>query len=214
VRDTVAPLPVFFRVVDDKPTTADEALTDKEKEERRLRRKVVLHKAVDILSRREHSYVELEQKLRSRDYEACFIDDVLAQLIDQGYLSDRRFAELYIRQRSQKGYGRRDIESWLIARGVDRSLIQSAMRVEAPDWVEIATATLRKKCGLGRPETVQVSRQANTTVPDTSIPNTSSLQGSADASSRQSEQHVSDGSEPDRATRREEQSDSSSIQGS
>ena len=187
-------------MVDDNLTTSDEALTDQDREERRLRRKVVLHKAVDILSRREHSYFELEQKLRAREYEALFIDDVLAQLIDQGYLSDRRFAELYIRQRSQKGYGRRDIESWLIARGVDRSVIQSAMRVEAPDWVEIATATLRKKCGLGRTRTPQLSRPD-----DATTPNTFPRQDSAYAAFRQLEQHPAGDSEPDRATRRDEQ---------
>lgn len=113
-----------------------------------LQRKTVLHKAVDILSRREHSVAELTRKLRMREYDDGMIDDVIGQLIDQGYLSDRRFAELYIRQRSQKGYGRRDIESWLHAHGVDRSTVLAALNADMPDWQALANAALYRKSGL------------------------------------------------------------------
>ncbi len=140
-----------YSCASDHPDLSDKAEAQKTLDETRLRRREVMHKAVDILSRREHSYFELERKLQQREYEAEHIDDVLAQLIDQGYLSDRRFAELYIRQRSQKGFGRRDIESWLHARGVDRATVQAAMNADMPDWYELAKTTLIKKCGKSSP---------------------------------------------------------------
>ena len=54
---------------------------------------------------------------------------VLAQLIEKGYVQDRDFAEYWVRNRfMKKGVSRRKLQAELMAKGVDRSIVDDVLQ--------------------------------------------------------------------------------------
>ena len=62
------------------------------------------HGALRLLASREHTRLELQRKL-ARHHDEAQIDPVLDDLERRRLLSDARFAENYVSQRSRRGYG-------------------------------------------------------------------------------------------------------------
>lgn len=114
----------------------------------------VYAKAVELLARREHSAQELARKLHTRGCAPVLVEAVLARLEAERLQSDARYAEVYLRQRSEKGYGPQRIRAELQERGVDERLISEAMRRAEDegevDWFERAALVYARKFG-GRP---------------------------------------------------------------
>ncbi|XQW84137.1 regulatory protein RecX [Thalassotalea piscium] len=109
--------------------------------------KAILHTAIDLLSRREHSIYELKNKLLLRDYPSEEFDEVIHYLLEKNYLSNERFADSVIRQRINKGYGWRFIENELKQKGVDNQTIIQAKREQTVDWYEQARLAYNKRFG-------------------------------------------------------------------
>ena len=62
---------------------------------------VVYNKALDLVSRREHSRHELMQKLNKRFPETLpIIEEALDKLVLNNILNDKRFAEMYLNSRA------------------------------------------------------------------------------------------------------------------
>jgi len=93
---------------------------------------------MDLLSRREHAYRELEQKLKQRAFEVDEIDACLARLQQQGLQSDQRFAESFVHQRMTQGYGPVRIRHELRDRGVTDAIIADHVPEDRDIWLEIA----------------------------------------------------------------------------
>ena len=106
---------------------------------------IVYNKALDLVSRREHSRHELMQKLDKRYPNSTpIIEDVLDKLEANKILDDERFAEMYLNSRARKGFGPKKIEMELHSKKVDSFLISNA--VEAYEsWLENAQRELKKK---------------------------------------------------------------------
>ena len=106
---------------------------------------IVYNKALDLVSRREHSRHELMQKLDKRYPNTTpIIEDVLDKLENNKILDDERFAEMYLNSRARKGFGPKKIEMELHSKKVDSFLISNA--VEAYEsWLENAQRELKKK---------------------------------------------------------------------
>ncbi len=86
-------------------------------------------KAVELLSRREHSRHELRLKLLNRSYPAALVEPVLDEMEQRSYLDDRRFAETWINSRLRRNpEGRARLSAGLAARGVSRDIIDDALR--------------------------------------------------------------------------------------
>jgi regulatory protein len=100
--------------------------------------------AVGLLARREHSAFELQRKLLQRGFDSVVIDDVLGRLAEQGWQSDARYAESYIRMRVERGYGLLSIRAELSQRGVVRTLIQSALDEADVDWYSCAQRQIHR----------------------------------------------------------------------
>ena len=66
-----------------------------------------MNTAVRILTNRDHSTYELNQKLHQRGFAAKIIDAVIAQCEHFGYIDDHRTAQTYILQLKRKCFGRR-----------------------------------------------------------------------------------------------------------
>jgi len=115
-------------------------------------RQFIYKKAIDLLSRREHSREELAQKLRlksgaSDEIKDALLPELLDSLDDQGFLSDDRFAEMVIRSRFAKGQGPIRIRLELKQKGVDSAIINSNFDEFDADWFELAVTTQRKRFG-------------------------------------------------------------------
>ena len=105
-------------------------------------------KAMDLLARREHSRLELYQKLKQRKLETHVINSELDKLIDEDLLSDERFAEAYLRSRFERGKGPNIIFSELLQRGVNELLANHALEgISEEQWCELAYQTMHKKLG-------------------------------------------------------------------
>ena len=89
---------------------------------------VIYNKALDLVSRREHSQYELIQKLNKRFPETMpIIEEVVKKLAVNNILNDERFAEMYLNSRARKGFGPKKIEMELNFKKVDSSFIAIAI---------------------------------------------------------------------------------------
>ena len=114
--------------------------------------KTARHVAMDLLSRREHSCHELSQKLSRRDFSDEDVAHALLSLQQDNLLNDARFAESYVNQRRQKGYGPLRIRQELIQKGIAATLIDDTLQVYQGDWFEIMQQQREKKFGRPIPE--------------------------------------------------------------
>ena len=106
---------------------------------------VIYNKALDLVSRREHSQYELIQKLNKRFPESMpIIEEVVKKLAVNNILNDERFAEMYLNSRARKGFGPKKIEMELNSRKVETSFISNAI-AEYENWTENAKNELLKK---------------------------------------------------------------------
>ena len=84
-------------------------------------------KALDLLTRRDHSEKELEDKLRSRGGREDDVAQLLLNLRDIGLLDDRRYARSFLLSRSGKAWGRQRFRQELIARGIPAEMVAEVL---------------------------------------------------------------------------------------
>ena len=104
----------------------------------------IYNKALDLLSRREHSRKELFLKLTKRFESKEVINLTLDSLEGKNLLSDSRFTEEYIQARRKKGFGQIKISAELEKRGVNESLISNEID-KCDDWVSLAELSFKKR---------------------------------------------------------------------
>lgn len=115
--------------------------------------------AMDFLARREHSALELERKL-SRRYSREPIRRAIERLVDEGLQSDERFAENFLRQRADRGYGPLRIQRELQERGVADALAERILQDSAIDWPQVAARALGKKFGTVAATSLSLAEKA------------------------------------------------------
>ena len=110
--------------------------------------KIIRKKALDYLSRREHSRYELYKKISTHNFDKDLINQELDLLIRDGLLSDERFVEAFIHSRKKNGKGPLKISSELQERGADESLINRYIEeIENSEWLDSAKQVVEKKLG-------------------------------------------------------------------
>ncbi len=107
----------------------------------------VRNTAMDLLSRREHSRRELDAKLGQRGFDQQEIDKALVELQTENLLNDDRFAESYIYQRMQKGFGPFRIRHELSEKGIPAEIIDQQMENCSDQWPELMREQRVKKYG-------------------------------------------------------------------
>ncbi|MCB1716760.1 MAG: regulatory protein RecX [Candidatus Competibacteraceae bacterium] len=90
--------------------------------------------ALGLLARREHSRLELHHKLTRRGFDSAAVLQVLQQLVDDGWLDEQRYAEVYASARADKGYGPLRIQRELRERGIEDAIIDSVLAELADLW--------------------------------------------------------------------------------
>lgn len=98
-----------------------------------------------LLARREHSIQELCHKLKGRECPAAIVEQVTADLVEEGLLSDRRFTEAYVYSRFERGFGPLRIQTGLRERGIGDGLAAAALAELAPDWEASARRQRHKR---------------------------------------------------------------------
>jgi regulatory protein len=108
--------------------------------------------ALDSLGRREHSRRELATKLSAKfdlPVNTPAMQTCLDKLAADGYQSDERFAEIFVRSRRARGYGPLFIEQELRQRGILADLITVVVDRSDAEWQSLAGDQKRKKFGVG-----------------------------------------------------------------
>lgn len=101
--------------------------------------------ALASLSMREHSIKELTDKLTRKDYQQDSIEVVIKECLGFNYLNDQRFAEIYWRSRSRKGYGPNKILMELKQKGIDSKMAQQASLQDEIDFEDVIKKVYDKK---------------------------------------------------------------------
>ena len=72
------------------------------------------NKALDILSRREHSSYELKTKLKKFESDEKDLNELIEKLKASNFIDDERFAASFIKSKAQSGYGASYISQYLL----------------------------------------------------------------------------------------------------
>ncbi len=102
-------------------------------------------KAMELLARREHSRLELRQKLMQRGFPSGPIEPVLDQLVEDRLLHEGRYAELYACGRADKGYGPLRIARELRERGVAEDTVVATLAALEELWLPKLRELHRKR---------------------------------------------------------------------
>jgi len=102
---------------------------------------------MNLLARREHSRLELRNKLLKRGFPSSDIDSSLDKLGVDGLLDEGRFVEVFTRLRVRRGNGPIKIRYELRERGVADDMIESALVPYQEQWVGLAQREQEKRFG-------------------------------------------------------------------
>ena len=101
--------------------------------------------ALNMLIRREHSQLELSNKLQLKGFDDVDIKHSIDLLIEQKYQSDERFSEAFTLMRYNQGKGPVIISSELKKRGIEN------FDLSIFDWFELVKQVRKKKFGQNLP---------------------------------------------------------------
>lgn len=119
--------------------------------DRVLSREVEAQRALDLayryLGRRDRTVLEVRRHLEGKRVEPDLIDGAIAELLEQGYLDDARYAIRFAEdRRTLDAWGADRIEQRLISVGVGRAEIAAALAAQdAEDELGAAVDVLRRK---------------------------------------------------------------------
>ena len=98
------------------------------------------------LSMREHSRLELEEKLAKKHYEKNLVIQCINEFSEKDLQSDYRYAESYARAKFNDHKGENFIRSSLKNKGISISLIDKVLlKYDYDDWLNQAMSALEKK---------------------------------------------------------------------
>ncbi len=97
------------------------------------------------LGRRDHSEQELRQKLSRKTDNHQWIDAVIDECYQYHYLDDQRFAETFIRNAQNKGYGINRIQRDLQLKGITQQIAVPSLQQSQFDYIQSAVRLLEKR---------------------------------------------------------------------
>ncbi len=107
-------------------------------------------KAIELLTRREHSRRELVRKLAQRGIAPELAGAAVDELAGEGWQDDSRHAQALARSRAQAGHGPLRICAELRTHGLAQDLIDAALDACEIDWNQSARQQLQKRFGSAR----------------------------------------------------------------
>ncbi len=108
--------------------------------------KLLYHKAVRMLSSREHGSNELRKKLLAKESDEELVEQVIAALKKQKYLDDWRYVESYCMSRINRGYGPTKIRYELKQKGIKGSMLDAVLaEIDRDLWQQAIIKQIAKK---------------------------------------------------------------------
>ena len=106
-----------------------------------------MNTALRLLARRDHTCLEIQQKLKQRSFSNEVIDKVVSECERLDYLNDERTARIYIRQMARRGFGFRRIRLELKKKGLEGDGFEAIIKDSSSeiDEKEIAEKIIQKK---------------------------------------------------------------------
>ena len=103
--------------------------------------------AYRYLGRRDCTVAEMRRYLEGKRVDPATIEEAVAELTEQGYVDDARYARRFAQDRRELDHwGAERIERRLVTAGVDRALVEAALAdQEAGDELHAAVALLRRR---------------------------------------------------------------------
>ena len=111
------------------------------------RTRYITETAIDSLSRREHSILEIRRKLTQKSFDEDEINDCIEKLIANNLLSEERFTESYINMRMRRGFGPQRIAQELRERGINDDYFDDFLDRNNPEWRGVMHQQYAKKYG-------------------------------------------------------------------
>lgn len=97
------------------------------------------------LGRRDHSEKELREKIARKTDNQQWIDTVISECFEYGYLDDARFVENFIRSSQNKGFGSTRIKRDLQRKGIEQNHLARVFEDDPHDYIPDALALLSAK---------------------------------------------------------------------
>ena len=110
-----------------------------------MRNPEVHAKALQLLARREHTRIELAEKLRRKGFKEDSVTETLDALVNENLVSHRRFIEDYLTSRVHKGYGPNRIRLELLQKGLAKEEVDRGFANAGIDWIDRARHCYRRK---------------------------------------------------------------------
>ncbi|TQV76580.1 regulatory protein RecX [Aliikangiella marina] len=101
--------------------------------------------ACRLLGVREYAQKMILKKLTDKGFDNKIALQTLEFLVDNGWQSDQRFCESFIRGRVAKGQGYRRIKFELAQKGIDEQLSRNGFEQLEIDWQEVCNSVAIKK---------------------------------------------------------------------
>jgi regulatory protein len=98
-----------------------------------------------LLTRRDHSRKEIQDKLAVKGYDRSQVLTVIDELAQQSWQDDTRYAESYARVRSQKGFGPVRIAYELKQQGISQDTVDKIVLATTEDWMNVLERVYTKK---------------------------------------------------------------------
>lgn len=122
-----------------------------EKEIEQIEKEEVIAKAfnsaANFLKTRERSAKEIKNKLKTKDYSESIIEKVLEKLERLDIVNDKRFAEMFVRDRMKlKPKGKKVLSLELAQKGIDRNIVEEVLgeMLGGDNELELAKKVLEK----------------------------------------------------------------------
>ncbi len=114
-----------------------------------------------MLAHREHSVSELATKLYTYSDQTEVVNDLVSNLVQDDYISDKRFCEMLCRSRFNKGIGPIRLRHELNQHEIDSNLIETYLAQYEDKWVDRLIEIRNRKYGDEKPaDYKEWSRQA------------------------------------------------------
>jgi regulatory protein len=113
-----------------------------------------LHLLYKFCAYRERSHKEVRTKLIQMAVYGDDLEEIMSQLISEGYLSEERYARAYVSGKFRiKNWGRRKILNGLIRQQVSEYAIRKGMtEIDEGEYEKIITQLIQKKLDLSKKE--------------------------------------------------------------
>ncbi|PIE39354.1 MAG: hypothetical protein CSA53_01960 [Gammaproteobacteria bacterium] len=108
--------------------------------------------AINLLARRDYSLFELNRRLSKRFDAPDLIEQQLQRLAEEGWQSDARFAEVFVRAQVAKLRGPVRIRAEMRQRGVSPALIERSLEQADTDWFALIQTLNARKFGSDYPK--------------------------------------------------------------